>query len=177
MTLRGGSRLALIMASLLAACGFEPMLGTHDSSVGSVAADFAKVQVGTIENRSGQLLRNDLIEILTPQGEPERPEYTLTVKLEEPIQNQNYAFQRDNSVTDVNYVVIANWSLLDKSGAVALASTSTASELYAMSNSQYASTVSAQNTRDQIVLEISQDIRNKLAQYFLSRPANSSSKP
>lgn len=173
MTLRIGSRLALLMASLLAGCGFQPLLGTQEG-VPSVAANFAKVHVAMIDSRTGQVLRNDLIEILTPQGEPAQPAYTLTLRVEEPLQNQNYAFQRNNSVTDVNYSVIAYWSLLDKNGVVLVSSTSSASELYAMSSSQYASTVSAQNTRDQDVMEISQDIRNQLAQYFLAhKPAPS----
>lgn len=175
---RVGSWLALLMASLLAGCGFHPLLASHEPGASSVATDFDKVRIATIDGRTGQVLRNDLIETLTPQGEPARPQYLLTVRVEEPLQNQNYAFQRNNSVTNVNYTVIAYWSLLGKDGVPIFSSSSSASELYAMSNSQYATTVSAQNTRDQIVMEISQDIRNKLAQYFLtSKPANSSLKP
>lgn len=173
MLLRIGSRLALLTASLLAGCGFQPLLSTQDGAP-SVAADFAQVHVAMIDNRTGQVLRNDLVEILTPQGEPSRPTYTLVVRVEEPLQNQNYAFQRNNSVTNVNYTVIAYWSLVDKNGIALFSSTSSTSELYAMSNSQYASTISAQNTRDQDAMEISQDIRNQLAQYFLThKPAPS----
>lgn len=170
--MRAGSY--LVIGLLLASCGFHPLFSSHENDGPSVAADFQNVRVATIESRSGQVLRNDLIDTLTPQGEPARPIYTLTIRLEEPLQNQNYAFQRNNSVTNVNYTVIAYWALLDKNGTAILSSTSSASELYAMSNSQYATTVSAQNTRDQVVMEISQDIRNKLAQFFLTnKPAGS----
>lgn len=175
---RVGSWLALLMAPLVAGCGFHPLLASHEAGAPSIGSDLDGVRVATIDNRSGQVLRNDLMDTLTPQGEPEHPQYLLTVRLEEPLQNQNYAFQRNNSVTNVNYTVIAYWSLLDKNGAVLFSSTSSASELYAMSNSQYATTISAQNTRDQVVMEISQDIRNKLAQYFLiSKRANGDSAP
>lgn len=169
---------AVVLASLLAGCGFHPLLGSDENNAPSVAAGFDKVRIATIDSRSGQVLRNDLIDTLTPQGEPARPEYTLRVKLEEPLQNQNYAFQRNNSVTNVNYTVIAYWTLFDKDGRILVSRASSASELYAMSNSQYATTVSAQNTRDQVAMEISQDIRNKLAQFFLAnRPASRTGPP
>lgn len=162
---------ALLLASqaavlcLLGGCGFRPMLAdTHDPS--SVADNFAKIKVATIENRSGQVLRNDLIDTLTPRGEPSHPAYTLVIRIEEP--QQNLAFQRNNSVTNVSYSVVAYWRLVDQKGAPIYTSASSSSQQYTLSNSQYATSVSAQNTRDQVVQDISQDIRNKLAQYFLS---------
>jgi LPS-assembly lipoprotein len=150
---------------LLGGCGFQPMLAeSHDPS--SVADNFAKIKVANIDNRSGQVLRNDLIDTLTPRGEPRRPAYTLVIRIEEP--QQNLAFQRNNSVTNVGYSVIAYWRLVDQKGAPIYSSVSSSSQQYTLSNSQYATGVSAQNTRDQVVQDISQDIRNRLAQYFLS---------
>ena len=160
------------MLSALSGCGFQPMLAkTHGTS--SLSDNLSKIKVGTIDNRSGQVLRNDLIDTLTPQGEPERPEYVLYVRIQEP--QQNLAFQRNNSVTNVGYGINAYWQLVDNKGSNVFTSSSTASQQYTLSNSQYASSVSAQNTRDQILNDISQDIRNQLARYFLSQkplPAN-----
>lgn len=161
---------ALVVAPSLAVdgCGFEPMLAAPTDQ-SSVAGDFSKVRVATIEGRSGQVLRNDLINFLTPRGEPDQPQYTLLIRIEEPL--QNLAFQRNNSVTNVNYNMRALWSLVDDHGATIASSVATSSQQYAQSNSQYATAISAQNTRDQVAMDISQSIRNALAQFFIQRTA------
>lgn len=143
------------------------MLARQEDDQSPVASELASVKVAYIDNRSGQVLRNDLINTLTPGGEPSRPKYTLTIRIEEPF--QNLAFQRNNSVSFVGYTVNAYWSLVDAKGVAVYSSASSSSQNYAITNSQYASAVSAQNTRDLIMLDISQDIRNKLAQYLLSQ--------
>lgn len=140
----------------------------------TVAGDLAKVKVGYVEGRSGQVLRNDLVDALNPRGEPDQPDYTLALRIDEP--QQNLAYQRNNSVTNVSYGVIAYWTLIDRNGNAALTSSSTSSQQYAISNSQYATAVSALNVRDRIMLDISSDIRNKLAQYFARRATASQGK-
>ncbi|MBV8534762.1 MAG: hypothetical protein JO128_04160 [Alphaproteobacteria bacterium] len=153
----------LALALVLGGCGFQPMLGIHDDN-SSVAGELAKIKVGYIENRSGQVLRNDLVDALNPRGEPDHPKYTLVLRILEP--QQNLAFQRNNSVTNVNYVAIAYWSLLDTDQKVLFSNGSSSAQQYEISNSQYATAISAQNVRDRIMLDISSDIRNKIAQYF-----------
>ncbi len=163
------------VALTLQACGFHPMLAARDANGGSVAGEFAYIQVASIDGRTGQVLRNDLVNALSPQGEPDRPKYTLIMRLEEP--RQNLAFQRNNSISFVAYGVTAYWSLLDKQGKKMFVSVSSSSEQYAVSNSQYATAVSSDNTRDLVALDISQDIRTKLAQYFLSQKTASQKVP
>ncbi len=168
MTIRRSLKL-LMAASValgLCGCGFRPMLAARDDH-SSVSDKLASVKVGTIEDRSGQVLRNDLVDALNPRGEPLQPDYTLTIRIEEP--QKNLAFQRNNSVTNVSYGVIAYWSLLDRNGAQVFSGGSSSSQQYEISNSQYATAVSAANVRDRIMLDISSDIRNKIAQYFVSR--------
>jgi len=140
-----------------------------------MADAFAKIKIGYVQDRSGQVLRNDLVETLNPGGEPSQPAYTLTIKIEEP--QRNLAFQRNNSVSFVSYSVIAYWSLADQNGSTVFSTYSSSSLQYAISNSQYATAVNAQDARDRVVLDISQDIRNQLARYFLSqRPTGQASK-
>lgn len=158
----------LVAGSLVVgSCGFHPMLATRDDGGPSVAGDLAGVRIGYIESRSGQVLRNDLVEALNPRGEPQHAKYSLAIRIEEP--QQNLAYQRTNAVTNVSYGVIAYWTLLDENGKTIFSSNSSSSQQYENSNSQYATTVSAQNVRDRIMVDISNDIRNKLAQYFNSQ--------
>jgi LPS-assembly lipoprotein len=149
---------------ILQGCGFEPLLAAHS---GKPNDQIASIQVASIEGRTGQVLRNDLIESLTPRGEPDRADYTLVIRIEEP--RQNLAFQRNNSISFVAYGVTAYWSLVDNNGKTVLSSTSSSSQQYAVSNSQYATAVSASNTRDLVATEITQDVRNQLAQFFYSQ--------
>lgn len=172
--LRRAARVIVVLGLPLVTygCGFEPMLAVRDNGT-SVAQDFAKVRVGYIENRSGQVLRNDLLEALNPRGESTQPQYTLVIRIEEP--QQNLAFQRNNSVSFVNYTVIAYWTLVDNNSGANVYSASSASSLpYAISNSQYATAVSAQDARDRVVLDISQDIRNQLAKFFVGKKGSPS---
>jgi LPS-assembly lipoprotein len=159
----------LVATALLGGCGFHPMLATRSdqssvSDKSSVSDELTSIKVNQIEGRSGQVLRNDLVTALTPRGEPSRPNYTLIMRIEEP--QRNLAFQRNNSVSFVGYSMVAYWTLLDKNGASVLSTASSSTLNYALSNSQYATAVSADNTRDLVALDIAQDIRNKLAQYF-----------
>jgi hypothetical protein len=142
------------------------MLAVHDDK-SAVSDEFSSIKVNMIEGRSGQVLRNDLTNALSPRGEPALPEYTLIARLDEP--QRNLAFQRNNSVSFVGYSMIAYWTLLDKNGTIVYASSSSSTLNYAISTSQYATAVSAENTRDLVALDISQDIRNKLAQYFTAK--------
>jgi LPS-assembly lipoprotein len=171
-------KIASFTAALLACisvmgCNFEPMLASRDTKT-SASEDLAKIHVAYIENRSGQILRNHLIDSLTPRGEPPQPEYTLTIKIIEPL--QNLAYQRNNSVSNYGYSVTAYVWLNDKTGTTVLYTTSTVSSQFAVSNSQYATIASLQSARENTLLDISQDIRNLVAQYFVSRKPAASTK-
>lgn len=156
-------------------CGFEPMLAVRNDD-SAVADDFAKIRVAYIDNHAGQLLRTDLIDVLTPRGESSQPEYTLIIKILEP--QQNLAYQRNNSVSNVGYGVQAYWTLQGKDGANLYSTSSASSTQYSVSSSQYATVASAQSTRERVMLDIVQDIRNKLAQYFISlKPKNAAASP
>jgi len=166
------ARLAMFIAVMatLCGCGFRPMLAQReDPSSAPVAEEFSQIKVGYAENRSGQVLHNALVDILNPRGEPDHPLYSLSMRIEEP--QQNLAFQRNNSVTNASYGIQAFWTLRDSKGIVLLSSASGSSQQYIISTSQFATGMSAQNTRDQVVLEVSQNIRNQLALYFLTSKA------
>ena len=155
------------IALIPGACGFHPMLAANDGRH-SVAGQLSTIHVASIEGRSGQVLRNDLVEALNPQGEPTSADYTLNIRIEEP--QQNLAFQRNNSVTDVGLTVIAYLTLRDnKSGAIVYSAQTSSHQLYSVSNSQYATGVSATSTRDHIMATISGNIRNRLAQFLISQ--------
>ncbi|MCM0018644.1 MAG: hypothetical protein NBV67_01485, partial [Tagaea sp.] len=70
---------ALAAAFVLAGCGFEPLHRT--TARGSAADSLAAIRIDPIADRSGQILRNYLLDRLSPRGTPARPDYVLRVRL------------------------------------------------------------------------------------------------
>jgi LPS-assembly lipoprotein len=65
----------------LTACGFHPLYMPHNES-----SDICySLKIATIPDRHGQILRNYLLDMLTPEGQPPKPRYTLAVKLTESV--------------------------------------------------------------------------------------------
>jgi LPS-assembly lipoprotein len=126
----------------LAGCGFSPLYGRGED--GAVTAELAKIRVLPIANRSGQVLRNHLLDGLTPMGEPQKPEYTLQVALAEPNM-QELGISRSESVVRYGFSAVARFRLLD-------------------------ATVSARTSaRDRVMEEISNDIRMQVATFLRVR--------
>lgn len=72
----------------IAGCGFEPLYverksdekwyykGEFDTSISD---EIAQIKIEPIADRLGQLIRNDLLDNLTPKGIPSKPKYRLEV--------------------------------------------------------------------------------------------------
>lgn len=67
---------------LVAGCGFQPLHTYEGRNGGGVEAALSAVRIDVIEDRSGQILRNFLIDRLSPQG-PAR--YVLAVEISEGV--------------------------------------------------------------------------------------------
>lgn len=80
----------LSLAFCVSACGFQPLYvekkhnnawyfsGEFDTSI---SQEMSQVKVEPIEQRFGQIVRNELIDNLTPRGVPSHPKYRLYVQL------------------------------------------------------------------------------------------------
>ncbi|MFM7347126.1 MAG: LPS assembly lipoprotein LptE [Tagaea sp.] len=152
------------MCLSLGACGFEPLHRTTQS--GSAVDALATIRVDPIADRSGQVLRSYLLDRLTPRGTPAGTEHVLRVRLQEP--RQTLALRRDDVISRVGYSATASFDLLDASGRRVFSGGSSFSTDYEVTNSEFATLVSAQNARDRVLELVSDDIRNQLAA-FLSR--------
>jgi LPS-assembly lipoprotein len=146
----------------LSGCGFEPIYGrTGDRSV---VDDLAAVRVALIPDRSGQILRNYLLDTLTPAGQPVNPRYTLAVSLEEP--RRELAIRRDDTPTRVVYSITARFRLQDAAGRQIYAGTSVFDSDYEITNSEFATLANRQSARDRLLQRTSEEIRLQLAAYF-----------
>lgn len=158
--------LAIVLGSIaVSGCGFEPL---HRERPGAnVTENLAAIRIEPIADRSGQILRNYLLDRLTPRGTPARADYVLRIRLQEP--RQTLALRRDDVISRVAYSASVSFDLLDASGRRVAGGVASHSTDYEVTNSEFATLVSAQNARDRVLELVGDDIRNQLAAYFSGR--------
>jgi LPS-assembly lipoprotein len=164
---RAAFRWMAILAALAgtASCGFEPLYGRKDN--GSVVDDLAAVRIGLIPDRSGQILRNYLLDNLNPRGTLAQPAYTLSVSITEP--RQEVGLQRNDTATRYAYAVVARFRLIDTRGENLVSGTSQSGTSFEIADSELATLSSQASARDRVMQQISDDIRQQLAVYFLEK--------
>src|SRR6185369_13685828 len=184
-----GRQLRLLFAAFIvstgAGCGFEPLMGKRDNL--QVREEFAQIRVEMIAERSGQILRNYLLDDLTPRGVQGRERYSLRVLISEP--RREVAIARDNTASAAAYAATATFSLTDRSARRDPSSaadqssnprsrqnfsgTSYSQSTYVVTNSEFATLSSFNSARDRVLQEISADIRQQIADFFVQRAAPS----
>jgi LPS-assembly lipoprotein len=158
-----GRRAMFGLAALaLGGCGFEPLhaRGSADAAAGELAA----IRVEPIAERSGQLLRGNLIDRFGTGGERR---YVLRVRLVEP--RQALALRRDDTITRSSYTVTANFELFAAGGGRIHSGFSTLTTDYEITNSEFATVASRDSARARTLEAVSDDIRQQLAVYFADR--------
>ncbi len=166
--MRGLSCGALGLVLLLGACGFRPMMG-GDSTDGAVAGKMATVEVAEIKDRSGQKMRNLLIDRFYQDRRPSSAEYRLDVVLT--TGEQSLAIEKDASASRVQWTATATYRLVHiPTGKVVLQGNSRAVPGYNVSYYQWASFVSQENALDRGIDYISDEIRTRVALYFARDP-------
>ena len=148
---------------VVTACGFTPV---HRSGAGqSARANLALVSVAAIAGRSGLLLRNRLLEKLSPRGVADVPRYQLSVQLTS--STEDLLIQLDNSPTRNNLKMNASFELTDissdvtvyRGGAISVGS-------YNVVDSQFATIAAKKNAADRAAREIAEDIYDLVIIYF-----------
>jgi LPS-assembly lipoprotein len=159
---------AIGLALLAAACGFQPLYASRPAD-GGVLDDYAAIKVAVIADRTGQQLRNELVDLLTPRGAASKHDYLLEVELTEAI--EELALASTGLATRANLRLDAAYRLKDfTSNAVLLSERSSATSSYDLLDSSPFSTVTAQNdARKRTALRLAQDIRARLGVFFAAR--------
>lgn len=165
--------LALLL--LLSACGFEPMYVERDGSDNwyfgsefntSVTAEMEKVKVETMSERFGQMLRNELIDSLTPKGVPEKPEYRLYANISG-YSLERQALRRDITATReslryvVTYYMVQDGKQLFKNDSLAYVS-------YDIMANPYSTTMAKKKAEEEAAKIIADDIVLRVGAYFHS---------
>ncbi|MSP21248.1 MAG: hypothetical protein EXQ93_07020 [Alphaproteobacteria bacterium] len=168
MTLRWDRR-ALLAAigsipMFLTACGFQPLYGI-DRRAADIVVELGDIRIPEIEDRLGQLVRNELLDLVTPLGEPKPPRYVLRVDLKE--QKEGLAIKRDATITRFNLTLTAEYELTDAVTRARLNNgTVRATAAYNVVRSEFANVIAGRDAEVRAALVVAEEIKTRLSIYF-----------
>lgn len=150
------------LAGGLTGCGFRPLYGRGPAE-DALRAELATVAVARIPERSGQLLRNALERRLERAGGGRPKLYTLSVALEERI--EELGVERDNTAARANLYMTARF-VLARDGRRLLSGTSQSIAAYNILAQPYATVISQKDSRERAAEQLAEDIVRRLAVFF-----------
>lgn len=151
-------------ASLLAACGFQPMYGRQDGRRPGFDA-FSEVAIAPIPERIGQLIRNRLLDQVNPYGEPGAARYTLGVTF---ARNRvGVAVDRDQTITRYNLTLVCSYILTENSSRTIVTRGSTrAVAAFNIVGSEFANIAAERDAEERTAVSVADDIALRLGAYF-----------
>jgi LPS-assembly lipoprotein len=166
-TLAGLTALTIALP-LLGGCGFRPVYGDRGVATAPAAA-LATVAIDTIPERSGQVLRNLLIDRFYADGRPDKPTWRVAVQLS--MAEEELGILKDATATRARLRLLANYELIETStGKTVYRTFSRAIVSYNILDAQYGTLISRQDAESRGLTELAEDIRTRLALYFAREP-------
>ena len=166
----------LLVICLLGACGFQPLYvqRSNDSSWyfsdtfdTSITTEMAKIKVATIKDRFGQQLRNNLLDLLTPKGIPNDPQYRLKGEVLERTVTQQ-AMRDDVTATNERIKYRVGYTLYDGADEL-VRGDSIAFVSYDILADPYSTTVSQKKAEEDAAKIVANDITLRIGAYFHTR--------
>jgi LPS-assembly lipoprotein len=159
-----------LIVLLLSGCGFKSLYSTHGKF--DSLTELSAIKISLIPERSGQQIRNELLDLLTPHGAPQHPHYILNVTVSET--KNAFAVKKNAFATRADLRLTGNFNLLSSDGRKSL----TSGKIFVISSydiisSDFATLSAEKNARERCILQLSEDIRSQLAVYFVRQSRNS----
>lgn len=155
----------------LSGCGFTPLYGGPQGRQASAALE--NVQVQTIPDRPGQVLRQTLQEDFYRNGQPVQALYTLSVDYS--INQTGEGIQEDSSTTRVRFDAMAHWRLapIGQPSQTLISGNARAMNALNIIDQQYfAQSLETQTINQQLANEISAQITAQLMGWFRTHPGS-----
>lgn len=139
----------LCLCYLVTGCGFHPLyMPVRGSSHVAVP-----IKIATIEDRNGQILRNYLVDLLTPEGPPQSPKYILHIRLFEAV--ASIGINKDETSSRKNATMNAILTLKDsKTNAIVYTHTTKAINSFAVISQNYFSDLTSEEYAKQEALRL-----------------------
>jgi LPS-assembly lipoprotein len=159
--------LSLVLAPVLAACGFQPLYGEHRHGM---EADLAAVKILPIREHIGQLLQWQLEKDFNPDGAAATPRYALHVAVS--IRQDFLATQPNNVSTRGSVSAAADCALtsLDNKTILYRGKIQSIAD-YNIGDDAYAAEIGKSGAEKRVVEDIGEQIEARLAIYFHNKSA------
>ncbi|WP_339861756.1 hypothetical protein [Paremcibacter congregatus] len=164
-----------LLTGLLAGCGFKPMYGQFSDGKSDLRDVMANIRVDSITeegrpSRIGQVIRNNLMDRLTPYGETKSAEYILRVTFL--IEEHGYGIREDESVTLQNLKLITAYQLEEvATSKVILDSAARGLVTYDLAQSDYSNMIARNASLGRLVEEVSNQMATRIGAYFSQNEA------
>ncbi len=164
---RTGTSLVLGLALLLTGCGFRPLYGESAPGISS-AAEMKRIRLDTRNDRVDYLVRTNLLRALQIEQAAGEPLYKLRVRLRE--RREGVAVERDTSITRFNYRLTASFDLIDlETNETLFTGRDRSVAAYNVVDNQFATLSAQRQSEERAALDISDQIKLRLAIYFDQR--------
>jgi len=130
-----------------------------------VQTEMERIRIASVADRSGQILRNYLLDALTPRGIQGPELYVLSITLNEP--RREVSIRRDDTASRLSYTASAAFTLHDtRQRRILFAGSSSTETTYEVTGSEFATLSGYASARDRALQDVSNDIRLQIATYF-----------
>jgi len=152
------------MIALLGGCGWQPLYGDGAAGLGA-ASQLNDIAIPQPKTRLEQVVRNELVRLMTPQGAPRNARYRLEIV--PTVSTDDVFVQKNTNVRRIQYQLNVNYRLFDTGGRKPVITGHSFSLVsYTRVVSEYANIRSEENARKKAARAVSEDIRTRLASYF-----------
>ncbi len=156
------------VAAMLAGCGFSPLYDKRSCGGAQAVSGGATVEVARIDDRIGQVLRNDLRDRLNPSGRKSTPLYTLVVVVDESL--SQLVIRRDAASTFSRVRVSARYTLRDReNGEILDKGRASAAAAFNIVESGFANISAERATRIRAAREVARNIHTRLSLFLRTR--------
>ena len=153
--------LYLIAFFMSSSCGYEPIYSKNINT----NKELLSISIKNIKNRSGQILRNTLLNQLNPERERVIIKYRLIIELSE--SSTSLGYRRDRSATRTDLEVTAKYLLKNvKNDEIILKEDVKSISSFDVVESVYATLVAEKDAREKSLKIISDNIYTNLVIFF-----------
>ena len=153
---------AAVTLASVSGCGFEPIHGQR--SLAAPAA-LSQVEIELIDNRIGQMLRNELLDRFHPRGGG-GTRFSLTISLVETL--QNLGIRKDSVATRANLALNARYSVTPLGGGPALTTGALQSvNSYNILTSDFATLSAQADARRRAVRQLADRIQERISVWLV----------
>jgi LPS-assembly lipoprotein len=159
---RGIAAAAAAMLTI-AGCGFQPIHGNQSAASGEGLANF---DIGLIADRTGQMMRNELLQQMQPRGAVPAPRFGLNVALTETL--TDLAIRKDEVATRANLTLTAVFTVVSRAdGSPLLTGRARSVNSYNILTSDFATLSARADARKRAVRQLARYIRERLAVWLV----------